>query len=192
MQLHELPHFVIDAVEVAEAGRSLRGRFTSMVGVREGRSWLYDRDESLIGDLESLEPSTGRAAFVAPYWTSASRARPGASMPWVDGYWQAYHLTMILDSANVWRRTTFTPSAAQYFLVQGHRGWQPTGQQLPEGATPLEVVEGAWDHEHCELCKATIGVHGAPVGYRDDSNRWLCEPCFQRYAAPRDLAFLLE
>src|ERR1043166_6950419 len=92
MQLHELPHFVIDAVEVAESGPSLRGRFTTMVGVREGRSWLYDRDESLIGDLESLEPSTGRAAFVAPYWTSASRARPGASMPWVDGYWQAYHL----------------------------------------------------------------------------------------------------
>src|ERR1051325_1918435 len=100
MQLHELPHFVIDAVEVAEAGRSLRGRFTSMAGVREGRSWWYGRDGSLSGDVERLEPSTGRAAFIAPYWTSASRARPGPAMPWVDGDWQRYHLTMILCLSN--------------------------------------------------------------------------------------------
>ncbi len=192
MQLDDLPHFVIDAVEEAESAPLLLGRFTTMAGVREGRSWLYDGDESLIGDVESLELSTRRATFSAPDWTSASRAQPGVSLPWVDGYWQAYHLSMILDRANVWHRTTFTPSAAQYFLVQGHQGWQPTGQRLPEGATPEEVVEGGWDHEHCELCMAKIGASGAPIGYRDTSNRWLCERCFQRYAEPRDLAFLLQ
>jgi hypothetical protein len=97
---------------------------------------------------------------------------------------------MILDPSNAWRHTTFVPSAAQYFLVRGHRGWQPVGQELPGGATPLEIVEGAWDHEHCELCRAKIGVHGEPVGYLDNAQRWLCQACFHRYAEPRYLSFL--
>jgi len=32
----------------------------------------------------------------------------------------------------------------------------------PEGS---ELVEGGWDHEHCEICLATLGPDGQPEGY---------------------------
>jgi hypothetical protein len=54
------------------------------------------------------------------------------------------------------------------------------------------VVRGGWDHEHCELCRGKIGVGGAPVGYRDNDDQWLCESCYDHYAKQHDLSFLVE
>jgi len=179
-------------VRDAETAPRLVGELTTLANVREGRSWLYDGDESLIGDLEQLQRGERRAVFAAPYWTPESRAQPGISMPWIDGYWQAYHVSMILDTPGTWQRTSFVASDAQYFELAGHRGWQPVGQDLPNGAVGRDVVRGAWDHEHCELCQSKIGVGGAPVGYRDSANRWLCESCYDRYGKHHDLSFLVE
>jgi len=190
MELRDLPQFAIESVRDAESDPRLVGRLSHLAGVREGRSWLYAADESVIGDLEELDLATGAAVFSAPYWTPEGPARPGVSLPWVDGYWQAYHVTMILDPANAWRQAEFVAGDAQYFELGGHRGWQKLGQEFLEGAMPREVVRGGWDHEHCELCRANIGAGGAPAGYVDAEERWLCEACYRLYAKPRDLSFL--
>ncbi len=192
MLLSDLPHFVIDTVRDADTTPRLVGHFTALASVREGRSWLYDPEEPLIGDLEELVPTERRAVFATPDWTSRSRAQPGAALPWIDGYWQAYHVAMILQAPSTWQRTEFVPSDAQYFELAGQRGWQPVGADLPNGAVAREVVQGGWDHEHCELCQSKIGIGGAAVGYRDHLERWLCESCYNRYAKPRDLSFLIE
>jgi hypothetical protein len=63
---------------------------------------------------------------------------------------------------------------------------------LPEGAVDLGVRDGAWDHEHCELCNAHIGAAGSPVGYVDPDNRWLCTTCYETYAALHDVSFAAE
>lgn len=190
MKLQDLPSFTISAVAGQREASRLVGRFSIVAGVREGRSWLYDPLNALIGDLEKLDLATREAVFVTPYWTAASPAQVGVALPWVDGHWQANHLTMILDETNTWSRKVFTPTEAQYFSLNGVRGWQPSGQDLPPGATPLNVVTSAWDHEHCELCWNKIGMGGAPAGYIDSSNHWLCEECYRQYAEPRDLGFL--
>jgi hypothetical protein len=191
MKLQDLPRFTISAITGQGGVSRLVGRFSIIAGVREGRSWLYDPVNPLIGDLEKLDLDTREAVFVAPFWTTVSPAQVGAALPWVDGYWQAYHLTMILNEASTWCRSVFSPTEAQYFSLNGVRGWQPAGHDLPPGATPLNVVAGAWDHEHCELCCNKIGEGGTPAGYIDSSNHWLCEECYQRYAEPRDLSFLV-
>jgi hypothetical protein len=190
MKLRDLPQFAIQHVRDADTDPRLVGRFSHLDGVREGRSWLYDPREPVIGDLEELDPGTNEAVFWAPYWTPESVAHPGVALPWISGYWQAYHVTMILDAANAWRRADFIASDAQYFNLDGHRGWQKVGEELMDGAVPTEVVRGGWDHEHCELCRAIIGSGGAPAGYVDPEDRWLCEGCYRRYAEPRDLSFL--
>src|SRR6266704_1509923 len=102
MLLSDLPHFVIDTSRDADTPPRLVGHFTALASVREGRSWLYDPEDPLIGDLEELVPeelvpNERRAVFATPDWTSRSRAQPGAALPWIDGYWQAYHVSMILQ-----------------------------------------------------------------------------------------------
>ena len=89
--------------------------------------------------------------------------RGAASDPEVtlDGYWEAYHVSMVL--AGQWTLRTFAAGDARYFRLAGALGWQPAGGTLPEGAEDLGVREGGWDHEHCELCRAQIGVAPDPV-----------------------------
>jgi len=63
------------------------------------------------------------------------------------------------------------------------------GRRLAAGEVPgtaEEVVSGGWEHEHCELCWATISPHDGhqPTGYTD-GKEWLCISCFGKYIAPR-------
>jgi len=71
-------------------------------------------------------------------------------------------------------------------------GWQPVDAPLTKGAEDLGVRAGAWDHEHCELCNATIGAAGAAEGFVNPDNYWLCVDCHERYAVPHDLSFVAE
>jgi hypothetical protein len=160
--------------------------------VRTGRSWLYAGDAgSLIGDLVDLDTVTGKATFVAPFWTRESPIQVGSLVPWIEGYWHAYHVTMILDPDAGWRRTEFAAIAAQHFRVGNTYGWAKVGQELPQGAIPTFVQERGWDHEHCELCRGKIGSGGQPRGYVDPHDRWVCESCYQKYIVTRNLEFLL-
>jgi hypothetical protein len=191
-RLDDLPGFQVDGISAEECNPKLTGTFTHLKGVRRGRSWLYASSaSSLIGDLVDLDETSRRATFIAPFWSSDSPIQVGTVAPWVDGYWQPYHVSMILDPDAVWRRTKLCASPAQHFDVGGLHGWGEVGRALPEGAVPTFVQDNGWDHEHCELCWASIGPGGQPYGYVDQDDRWLCEGCYGSYAATRSLGFLV-
>jgi hypothetical protein len=116
----------------------------------------------------------------------------GATLPWLDHYWQPYHLAMILAPAERWERRTFIATPARYFRQGRVTGWQQLDAALPEGAVDSGVREGAWDHEHCALCNAHIGVSESPEGYVDPEDRWLCSTCYAKYAVPHDVSFAAE
>src|SRR4029079_17343025 len=156
----------------------LAGTFTHLGGVREGRSWLYAGNESLIGDLVDVDPATGQATFMAPFWSRDSPVQAGRLVPWLDGYWQPYHVTMIVAPEAVWRRTELSAEDAQHFEVGNMHGWRKVGEELPEGATAPRVEPGGWDHEHCEICSKHIGKGGDPAGYVDREDHWLCGECY--------------
>jgi hypothetical protein len=128
--------------------------------------------------------------FTSPDPEFVAALRAGESYPWVDIYWQAYHVSMIL--AGHWEPRTFIATPAHYFRLGGVVGWQQDGSPLPDGAEDLGVREGGWDHEHCELCNAHIGASGDPHGFISPEERWLCRSCYEEYGATRDLHFLLE
>ena len=188
--LADLPSFRVLAIEPLDDPK-LIGKFNHLRSVREGRSWLYAGNEhSLIGDLVSLEPASKQAAFIAPFWEpTTSPVQVGSVVPWLDGYWQAYHITMIVGANVKWRRVEFAASDAQHFKLGTAHGWAKVGQGLPEGAQPTHIQPAGWDHEHCELCNAHIGKGGDPFGHIDAENHWLCEKCYRRYAEPQSLAF---
>ncbi|HKP02417.1 MAG TPA: hypothetical protein VJU77_03560 [Chthoniobacterales bacterium] len=190
--LADLPAFRVVAIDLL-ADPQLHGEFTHLMSVREGRSWLYAGNKfSLIGDLTNLDAQTRRATFIAPFWSRESKVQVGSVVPWLDGYWQAYHLTMIVDPGTTWRRVTFSPSDAQHWVLGETRGWGKAGYDVPKGATPTQIEVEGWDHEHCELCRKGIGKGGDSAGYIDPDDHWLCAECYGRYAEPRNLAFALD
>jgi hypothetical protein len=190
--LADLPGFRVLAIELLSEPR-LSGEFNHLRSVREGRSWLYAGNEhSLIGDLVALEHTSKQASFIAPFWEPESPIQVGSTVPWLDGYWQAYDITMIVGANARWQRVEFAASDAQHFNLNTAHGWAKVDQELPEGAQPTHIQPAGWDHEHCELCNARIGKGGDPFGHIDSERHWLCEKCYRRYAEPRSLAFATE
>jgi hypothetical protein len=188
--LEDLPAFEVQRI-VDGNEPELLGMLTHLRSVRPGRSWLYAGDaDSLIGDLVDIDATSRRARFVAPFWSSMSPIKVGSVVPWLDAYWQAYHVTMILDPEANWGRTDFVPSGAQHFRQGGVSGWTKVGQRLPEGAVPTHIEDAGWDHEHCELCQSKVGRGGNTHGYVDRNGRWLCERCYEEYAATHSLGFV--
>jgi hypothetical protein len=194
MDLSGLPQFTVDEIRrEASAGDALiTGRFSHLQGVRNDGGYLYRRPGPAIVGRLSYVPTD--ASETVEFWTPdlefAPELRPGSVYPWIDHYWQAYHIDMIL--AGQWEPRTFVSTPAHYFRLGGATGWQPAGDPLPEGAVDLGVREGGWEHEHCELCSARIGPADDPSGFVDPENRWLCTACYERYAVPRDVSFAAE
>jgi hypothetical protein len=191
----ELPNFEVAAVIPGQdRSAEIIGRYTSVLGARRERGWLLRRDgPSIICDRRELVPSTeSRCTLWTPDGGFAADLRTGERYCWLDAIWNPYHVDMILQPIEAWQLKRFEPASAQYFRQSGVVGWQKSGPAIPDGALDLGVREGAWDHEHCEICRATIGFGGHTQGYVDADDRWLCEPCYVRYARTHSLAWMLE
>ena len=194
MDLSSLPQFTIEEMRVTAGDPeiSLLGHLSHLRGVRNETAWLYrSAGPSLIGTVVRI-PTAVEA--IVEYRTTdralAPELRVGAVYPWIDGYWQAHHVAMIL--AGLWEPRSFTAAPARYFRLAGVTGWQPVDVPLLEGAEDLGIREGGWDHEHCELCQTHIGGAGDPNGYVDPEDHWLCRGCYDRYAIARDVSFVAE
>jgi hypothetical protein len=194
MDLSGLPHFRVDTIRslVGDVETILIGQFSHLRGVRNDHGALYRAGgRPMNGRLSRVPTSEAEAVeFTTPDAGLAKELAPGVTYPWVDGYWQAYHVAMIL--AGRWAPRVFSATPARYFRLNGVTGWQPEDAPLLEGAQDLGVREGAWDHEHCELCRARIGAPGDRQGYVDPEDHWLCARCYQQYALTRDVSFAAE
>lgn len=195
MDLAGLPQFSIAEIHQGPSSgeRTLRGTLSHLTGVRNTRGWIYrGQDSSLIGDLDAIPAAPNQVVlFVTPDIDRVDELRVGQMYPWLDGYWQAHHLAMIFAPADRWQRRTLEATPARYFTLNGVTGWQPLDVQLPVGAIDRGVKEGAWDHEHCELCNARIGPGDDPEGWIDPDGRWLCHDCHARYARRHDVSFVV-
>lgn len=194
VDLVDLPAFTVDEIGPVRADGSgiVIGRFSHLRGIRGSRGHLYrERGASILAELSAPPPSLGeRLELWVPEVGALSGVAAGAAFPWIDGYWEPVHVAAIL--AGHWERREVRSLAARHFRLGTAEGWQPIDATLPEGAEDLGVREGAWDHEHCELCRARIGIGGAVAGFVAPAGLWLCGDCHARFAEPRDLSFLIE
>ena len=196
MDLADLPQFTVLEIRPGppDGDTEIVGRLSHLRGVHNDGGWLYrPSGPSIVGGLDAVPRLTGvPLVFTTPDAALAPELAVGVTYPWLDAYWQAYHLDMILAGPDAYERRTFAAEPAHYFRQAGVTGWQPLGGALPDGAEDLGVRSAAWDHEHCELCRAVIGTGGVTDGYVDEADRWLCPDCFARYAARRDVSFAAE
>ena len=219
--IRDLPHFSVAEIVPGQKRRDeylsfeLKGRFDKLDGVRDGRCWLLLPERNcLIGDLEELDQIAGTSVYKT--CTESEPPVLGSALPYVDGYWQAFHVWMVAEPLWIWEKTEFQLSdavgrrftAKQPQLIEGQEVWdwievlkEPGGRGryypvFPGDPPKYEVgpetgvVKGGWDHEHCQLCHQHI--EAGSIGYVDRSDHWVCDACFWRYVAVHDLAFLDE
>lgn len=176
--------------------------------------WLLFRDRgSLCPMLKSFDKETRTAIL-----TCQEKEEPkvlGLELAYLSPYWQAFDVWMVLDPNWGWERRQFqgTDAVAEDYeakdvsIVERRevKVWtklEPTGvnrgqsrhypatdQTLPV-RSGTRLVPGAWGHEHCEFCNEHIDA--GMFGYCDPGERWMCENCYKRYVARRDLAFVDE
>ena len=151
------------------------------------------------GQVTSYDATTGRV--VLDLWFAA-KLKAGNSFPLLNHDYNPYQVAMVLDETRQWTRTRFVPRDA--IATPGSNGFTclkpigggsssryyppEKGDELPQAAG--QIKQAAWDHEHCELCDATIAPHGEPEGYVDNHGYWVCCKCFKDYVAAHNLEFI--
>ncbi len=100
----------------------------------------------------------------------------GATFPFMGWYW-GERARLVYDSSREWQKAEFVP--------------HDTIQYYPDGKT--EVVEGGWDHVHCEICGQKISPFesGNEYGYQDQDDSWVCLTCYEKYIMPKSLDFIM-
>jgi len=219
-RVEDLPHFLVTGIQKAESHNTgyaefeLLGVFDKVDDVREGRGWLLlPERKCLIGDLISLDLAAKTAVFL-----TAERPDPdvvGAKLPFLDGYWQAYHVWMVVEPRWSWMPVIFQArdavgrrfQAEDVQLIDGDevKAWIEVKEMAaqsgksryypvhPDPVTALSTnadgtIAGGWDHEHCELCNTHI--EPSDRGYVDPSEHWVCEGCYTKYVLAHDLSFI--
>jgi hypothetical protein len=218
-RVEDLPHFLVTGIkkgkshDTGQADFELSGVFDKVDGVSEGRAWLLlpERD-CLIGDLESLDLVAKTAVYRTALDTEPHVI--GSKLPYLDGYWQAYHVWMVLEPRWTWKPVLFQardaigrkfqeqvqmidgPESKEWIEIKelagqgGKRRYYPVGPERPTAFSINAdgIVASGWDHEHCELCNTHIepGVQA----YVDPSEHWVCKGCYTKYVLPHDLSFI--
>ena len=193
----------------------LEGKFNRIIDDIDAHwFWLlFGEKECICASLQSLDMETGTAILTCDL-TEEPRV-VGKKLAYLNPYWQAYQIWMVLDPAWGWIKKRFEGAdavaqnydAGETSVVDGRdvrvwtklkavgeegsssRHYPASNQSLPP--SPKEWrVPGGWGHEHCDLCKTHIDA--GVFGYCDPEGRWMCEKCYERYVVQRDLSFVDE
>jgi hypothetical protein len=87
--------------------------------------------------------------------------------------------------AHKWHKEVWCPTSALVHK-KGGRISQYHGQKFdPE---KIDLVPDGWSHDHCEICCWALHESNDPengVGYRNETNGWLCSECFEKLIKPK-------
>jgi hypothetical protein len=96
---------------------------------------------------------------------------------------------LVLDGTKQWKECRFEPVDAVQFAVDGGRMVGTVSSDVPAGGTPLK---GGWDHEHCEICWATISLVDDSIAMFSEPDHWVCCSCYQQFIVPQSLGFIVD
>ena len=195
-RLDILPQFQIRAIGLETEAALITGIFSRVHGIAvDDRGWLFVSEmESSIADIVMLDGNV--AVLDVPDWALTRHVCEGATLPWLDAYWQAGDVAFLLDGTKDWRRVRYQATDAIVFakktILCPTCGWTCSGAAplMPcrkcssaleereifgdqEAFFPLEAGErfvetrtGFWDHDHCLICDFSIGRERS-WGYRE-------------------------
>jgi len=110
----------------------------------------------------------------------------GYSYLQLDGYWGRI-AELVLNRSLLWREEEFRAADAVWF--EDIRVMRPFSGEIPAGGA---LIEGGWDHEHCEICTEKISPQTNPVGFFAEPRHWICKACYHRFVLARSLDFIAD
>lgn len=192
--LDVLPRFCVEAVDRRMDGDFVvTGRLSSWRDLGEAPAWFWlwaSDEEAITPVVQRIDTASGRVWVLIKRGEMRPEIHPGSTLHWMCPSWQPYHVHMIRRGQ--WKRHTFAAQDAVTFELDEVKGWNRVAEEIPEGAVATGIRPGGWDHEHCEICGSRIGLGGFEEGYVDAEDHWLCPSCYERWAKPQDLGFLVE
>ena len=98
---------------------------------------------------------------------------------------------MIFSKNKEWDRQKFSKKDGYEFDFLGKK-MISKDKKKPGFATGGDgnVQEGGWNHEHCEICEATISEYVNIFGYVSNDGKWVCEKCYQIFIKPINISFI--
>ena len=180
----DLPHLRISAINTD----CCVGHFDASPWI--GENWIgyiYTGEGPFIrGRFREVDLDASTCAFYPDDATAISGLRSSVSYPYLDGYW-GERAQLVLDEHRNWERREFEPSDALRYPTS--TGGSMVTRSSADAPTGGEVIQGGWDHEHCEICWETISLPDQPVGYFSPPETWICDQCHTNYVIHRSLAF---
>jgi len=141
---------------------------------------LGERREEVFQLHKVVRTQRKRVAFET-YQVADPTLKPGGTYRF-ETWFFAPNMEAVTDVRRAWRKETFTGCDA---VVERTKPTlilsRATQADRDRGA---EIRPGGWDHEHCEVCFATISGQepGGCVAYTDGTD-WLCVRCYDRFIA---------
>ncbi len=193
-ELNQLPQFRIIKFELEDSGR-YTGVFDSVIELGEGWiGYLISQEEICIsGRFFHFDVNSKTAIFKPEEPEHIKILEIGKVYAYVDGYW-GERAALVLDRSSQWRKELFKSQDAIEFTLSDGSKMRGKIDQPPGFPVEREgkILQGAWDHEHCEICMEEISEYAQHHGYVDQSDVWVCENCYSKYIQPRRLGFIKQ
>ena len=175
MNMDDLPIFVV--TEIQQDAPQLTGKVYRWHWVGEGHyAYLYLGDDKfVIGKFCNVEESNKITSFTFEEPDLVPDIKPGDSIQYFDGYW-GQRAKIVFDHTLDWQKTLFEP--------------HDTIAIYPDGTK--EDMPGGWDHDHCEICWATISKNKNQNFMNSDQDDCVCLACFGDYIEPKNIDFIKE
>ena len=173
MIIDDLPVFVVTSIQPDSP--QLMGEVSKWDWVGEGHfAYLYLGDDQIVeGKFRNVNESTKSVAFAFSQPESVPEIKSGASIPFFDGYW-GERAKIVLDKSLEWKEIPFKPRDAIHTYPGGRK----------------EVIPGGWDHEHCEICWATISLSENPNFRESSQGHKVCLDCYGNHITSRNIDFM--
>lgn len=182
MTIDELPTLTIRAI----GDRFVSAAWSDPKWIGEGdiACVVTKRTEFVWGRVTDVNTAARTCVFTPESEDALQELRLGDSYPQLDGYW-GERAALVFDGSKVWKERQFEPTDAVRYRDDHVLG--PISGKVPPGG---EVVQGGWDHEHCEICWEKISRQANPIAMFAEPHHWLCCACYLRFVVPRSLEFI--
>ncbi len=175
MNIEDLPILIVSLVQ--SDSPQLMGRVNRWQWVGEGHiAYLYlDANKPVEGKFCNVDESTKSVSFAFKHPDSATKIIRDESIPYFDGYWEERAL-IVFDQNLVWEECTFKPRDAIKTYHDGR----------------TDEIPGGWDHEHCDICWATISQKENQVFMKSSQGDCVCLNCFTNHVKAKNIDFIQE
>lgn len=155
-----------------------------------GENWagyLFTLDGNFIyGRFKDIDEENNSCVFILNNEEESSQITIAQKLFYLDGYY-GDKAELVLNKKINWNKQTF--EATDAVEVKSGILRKVTQNDLEKDN---RTISSGWDHEHCEICMATIGNCGEPTGYRNQRDEWVCRECYLNYIEKRDVSFIPE